>query len=431
MSILKQALESIDFQNREFGETLERYFALIEEKYSSVKEINESEEVKAIEELTFKRTGVRVRFRFDGLDGGYTITPIINGNHIFLDPMFKGYEFSSYDKLTTKLKNYKGKSYIDLKNAKVSGMFSEIVSPIVLGAFSYKYLTPGEMTGVFLHELGHIFNTYVYMDNLATTNQVMACVTTALTDTKGDSKKYEVRLKEIGKLVKGKEDVFVDLAEIDDKNIIVSVVIDRVMDTTRDMVKSSGYTFTSEEALSDNFATKFGYGKELVTGLVKSSKRTGSYEYNSFARCMMLISQGIALTTIAGFTAGSFLVSPLYGLFFLALSAGFLYSTGTAHQDYTYDNLKTRYLRIKEQIIHGIKKEGLSDKEKRTQLETLKTLDTLISEVNSEPMLYNKVVDFLFKKHSKERKLIDLQRDLESLAANSIYAKAAELSLIK
>ena len=63
--------------------------------------------------------------------------------------------------------------------------------------------------------------------------------------------------------------------------------------------------------------------------------------------------------------------------------------------------------------------------------QALKIIDKHILEVKERLDFVRIISNFVFSNNRREKKAIELQRDLESLAANSIYAKAAELSLIK
>lgn len=433
MSILKQALESIDFQNREFGETLERYFALIKEKYKDINEINKSEEIKAIQDFTFKRTGIKVKLKVNKGDGGYTMIPLINSNHIFLDPIFRGLEVKEFKQNLLKLKKFKEESTIDIKNAKVTGMFSIIESPIVLGMGFFKSnFSPAEITATYLHELGHIFTTYEFIGNTAITNQALACVVKSLNEAgSAGSEKHVVVLKELGKTISGENDLFEDLVNVTDRAVITTVIVDRVNKETRSLTGSSNYDLTASESLADVFATRFGYGKELVTALAKIHKEFSSPEYSTVVRLSMLWVDSCNYVWLPLFIILNLSSVPFQGPILILFMIFLAYLRGERLRDYTYDDLKVRYLRVKEQIITSLKNKNIDAKEKAEKLAALKIIDKHILEVKERLDFVRIISNFVFSNNRREKKAIELQRDLESLAANSIYAKAAELSLIK
>ncbi len=427
MNPLRAAMESIAFQDKGFANSLTKYFQSILDNYKNGHDAQNSEERDQIVKLTFERTGIKINLTIDG-DNSFTYLPEINNGHIFKHHWFRETANNDENVLLKRMKLFKQTSYVDLKNARVGGFFSEIESPIYVGYDLLKMskLSAAEAAAAYLHELGHVFTTYEYLSATITGNIALSTAVRALN--KNDSKKYEFVLKELGKTISNNDQMFAELNEVTDKSVVTTLIIGNTQDWYRSESGVSNYDNTTSEALADAFCVRFGLGREIVSGLAKIHKAYGSPEYSNFMRVYSLIHQtmvfyvGPVAMILFGLTSTAALIV-VFGLFAFFVS-------GENIRNFTYDDLRVRYLRVKEQIIESLKNNKLSKTDKQTQLAAISFIEKQIQEVKSVPDIFRVSANFLLPSNRRAKKAIELQRELEQLSANDIFAKAAELSVM-
>ena len=427
MNPLRAAMESIAFQDKGFANSLTKYFQSILDNYKNGHDAQNSEERDQIVKLTFERTGIKINLTIDG-DNSFTYLPEINNGHIFEHHWFRETANNDENVLLKRMKLFKQTSYVDLKNARVGGFFSEIESPIYVGYDLLKMskLSAAEAAAAYLHELGHVFTTYEYLSSTITGNIALSTAVRALN--KNDSKKYEFVLKELGKTISNNDQMFAELNEVTDKSVVTTLIIGNTQDWYRSESGVSNYDNTTSEALADAFCVRFGLGREIVSGLAKIHKAYGSPEYSNFMRVYSLIQQTMVLYSgpvaliLFGLTFPAAL-TVVFGLFAFFVS-------GENSRNFTCDDLRVRYLRVKEQIIESLKNNKLSKTDKQTQLAAISFIEKQIQEVKSVPDVFRASANFLLPSNRRAKKAIELQRELEQLSANDIFAKAAELSVM-
>lgn len=438
MSKLTMALEAIDFQKSDFADQLTAVFEKLSQ-YNSYQEANESPEVSTIEKLVRDRIGLSIRLNIGNSSMASVSIPILNNNHVFIDPLFQGFRENNYNKNLQLMKDFKSSSFVDLKNAKVGGFFSTIEFAIDIGfkLFTYDKLSPREVTACFLHEIGHAFTQCEFFTRCVMTNQALACATRSLQEAKNDptNSKHVYVVKELGRLVADNDNYFQDLTEVTDNKVVTTVIIGKTLQFNQSNMDTSYYDQTSCEAQADAFATRFGLGREVVTGLAKTHKMANYDEYRMSGNMLQLMGEFLTLVLTPISVILTLVVAGLGGVllstYFLVVGTLALYGKGTSAQDYSYDKLKVRFLRVKEQVITGMKNRNISNKEKKDLLESLDTIESKINELKDSPSLFRAIADYVFNSHKKAKMAIELQRNLEALTANDIYAKAAALSMVK
>ena len=435
MNKLRAALEAIDFQGPEFANKLISLFEIILAS-TTAKLATESKALKEVVDLTFKTTGIKIDLTFENDYDSYTYTPYINGSHIFTDPMFRGFETNDTNRLLTLMQNFKSRTYVDLKNAKVGGFFSEVVSPIYLGWQEMQYINASakECVAIFLHELGHIFTMYEFYTRTIFTNQALACVTRSLNSVsmQPSDPKHQYVLKKLGEIIDDNADYFQEISEIKDGTIITSVIIGKTFRPEFSDMKTIKYDYSSCEAQADAFAARFGLGRDLVTYLVKVNKTYGTAAYSSFERLNIIFVETVSLVfkpTLA--ISASIVTGNLVYLLLLLITFMSVLLNGETFKDFTYDDLKVRFARIKEQLVSSIKNQKVSNADKKLVLYSIKEIEAAMAEAKNTPSIYRTISNFIFPFNRKLKNMIELQRDLEVLSANDIYSRAAELSLDK
>lgn len=432
------ALEMIEVQNDNFGKDLEALHTVLKEiiikNNIRAKDVAELKVINDIKKLVHTRLGLNVRFITNSIIAA--VMPFYPGpNHVFMHKMFKG-DLMVPDQKAFIKKNEGKKGSVDLKKAKVSGTFSEYEVKMYMNyidLFKELKASPAEATAILLHELGHAFYSCSYSDRIDTTNQILSDIATNLTGKKDLT--TEIVYKEITKLNPNVTEAYID--EIVNGNRVIAgpKLAKVIFEGFHHQLKDETYDRTSFEAMADNFAGRFGYGRPLITGLEKLGHLYQSPDYYTSMRMSMYWGQIILLTvlTIAviglvGFTIPAVIISSLIITFFI-------YAWGEANKDYTYDDTKFRFNRVKQDMINQLKPllekdDGASKAQIKQLLDNIEDAQRAMDEVKPFSLLFSTFSNFVFPSNRKARQSVKEQQLIESLAANDLFIKAASLKTL-
>ena len=456
IGIMQVANESIDFQrNDPFVRELARCYSDImqdikDKKFESRTDLRMSRYKKEIDKLIFDRFGIKTNVDIGTAEFGMVNIFMMNPNHSFTDlaDLYRQYDLMADQEIG--LINIKSKEgTVDLEKAKVTGFFSEYKHDMWLGISSWAShgLTPMEGVAITIHEIGHAFTWYEYSDRLTRTNRVMSELTHELMNN-NDPKKKRYILKElpagskltdsdIDTIVNGTNRVIVGLRLLKLTGIVMG-----------DQMGMGFYNRTTSEQMADNFATKFGVGKDLVTGLDKIYTYYKRPEKSLLTRMLLNFFDVILLLAFLNFTKLLYigvlgvLSAPMgLALVVAAVSLYIIYhnwsvyfdqvgSRRESNQYMTYDHLKDRYTRVRQQIIQELKDPTLPKKYVTECIEKLEVIDRCIATTED----YRGIINLLFRMFSvndrDSKAMVDLNRDLEALANNDLYLMSAKLSTL-
>jgi len=433
------AIEVIDFQDNSFGIKLEAIVSKLKESldkkvYKTVTDLENSSELSELAGLIFARLGISVKFVTNNALAA--ILPFYsNKHHIFIDKFFRGnFSIEDQDKLLKDANNKKGT--VDLKHAKVGGIFSEYKHNLYMNFNDLFYvinLNPTEVTAIMLHELGHAFYACEYSDRIESINQVLANVAKEL-----NPKKKEKDLTYIFKELKTINDKITE----EDVDIIVNgnrviagykwfkAIIDSDKINIASQMNNDKYDQSSFEQLADGFASRFSYGKSLIIALDKIHSKHGSAATSTslYVISQMLETAYLILMIVAPLVliSSSFPLAVMLGV----LNIFTFYTLGDSGKDLTYDALKDRYKRVRNEYISFIKDAGLPDNEIKDALQAIYAIDAVMNDTRKYISIINKISNFIFPSNRKARNAIEEQQLLESMANNELFLKAAELKTI-
>ena len=429
--LLQQSMESIHFQDGKFGAKMELIIQRIKDNKMSSKELADSPELKELEYLIYSNTGILVDLYFIDLNVAAAFVPTINSNHIFLNKAYDEYSVASVDRMVSLAKRHKEETIVDLKSGLVTGLFSKIKSPILMSfeeSFLNKNLEPRHTVAILLHELGHLFTNYEYAARTITTNQCIALISKSLMNKTNVSQHHFV-IEQVGELICKDKKSFVEFEHIDDIKILAGVIIDKSITQAKSELNTSNYDYSTCEYLADQYVARQGYGRELIERLDYSHKSILNPNYSATAGFFADFA-----STILGITAGlltSAVVSPVVGLFVVGyLLTTQLMGSSYSNKDYTYDDVQTRLKRIREQVIQQLKNTGEQNEYKAKMLKTLDDTKEIIDKTRIHETIYEKIFLFVSKKNRDAKTAVQLQRDLEELASNELFVKAAKLSTL-
>lgn len=439
------ALEVIDFQDNSFGSDLEVEVTklvnkIINKVYVEDKDIVGCEETNRLEKIIFNRLGIRVEFETNRSLAA--ILPFYtNKHHILLQDYLKG-DFALYQQEKILKKSVDKKGYVDTAKVKVGGIFSEYLHRLQInfGVLVNKYyLSPPEIVSIMLHELGHAFYAFEYSDRIDSNNQILVDVAKNIfTDKKEKNMVYIYKeLSKIDKNITEKEvDSLVNGNRITAGYTWYKLVIEANSPINGSQLLNKKYDETSFEQLSDNFASRFGYGRQLVISLdkLKNSELNteDSYAYIVFSEITSLLSYSlITVLSLLAMSSG-YIIAPLVVitlLIFRIFNTVFI-NNGEYFKNYDYDELRVRYKRIRHQYIELIKNSYLDKNEYKIAIDNIYTIDKIIDQTQTHSFIFNKIANLLLGVNRAADNSIKEQQLLEDLAHNDLFLKSAELKAI-
>ena len=423
------ATESIDFQGTDFFDDLvEEINRLRGDKKGNRKGLYSRGAEGGLIKIVEKRTKLKLAKLSGGPPAVYT--PHIHGNHVFLnqefetwaESYFKDYSASSdSDELFKKYKTNKVEGWVDLKRGQVGGCFCDMNYRMLMPAnmIEGNEYTAEEVAAIMLHEIGHLFTFVEFASRTATTNQALSLISRQLSKSTDYSKNKIVIAKfaqDIG--FTGEEAERLGACKNDEE---VSIVFTQAkIETCKRQLGASIYDVSSCEYLADQFATRHGAGVHLTTGLDKLHKSAWS-SISTSDRIALTILTGVYLVGVGFYvyTFPIFMLTAIFGLFVV----------GPSKENDIYDNPFARMRRIKQQIIERLKDKDVENDEKDMLLEHISVIDRVMKDYDGQDGLrWWQTFAYIFRPgyrgaHNMEM----LQKDLESMAGNDLFAAAAQL----
>lgn len=278
--------------------------------------------------------------------------------------------------------------------------------------FDGREYTSGEISAVVLHEVGHVWSFFEHLVRFRTTNQILITLIRELDGTQ-DQEKREIIIKEAGEMLSLEN---IDAQDLRNKNntTIYTVIITNLARKNRSQSGVEGYDINSFEALSDQFATRNGAGKDLVTALDKLYRgtiyRRGWASY-FFVELLKLCIFGLGVFEVAVGQAWA-----AYTTF--ALLAGLLLAD--SHHDW-YDKAGARFVRIRNQLIEELKDESLPKEDSARIRHDIEVIDDVNKNFKDYTQLIGLVYDYLIPSGANKRKQIEFQQSLEEMASNKLF----------
>lgn len=381
--------------------------------------------------LIFKRTGISTEIDLNSDTFGCVWPCYLNVNHALLDSYWHGMDYlKDQKKIVEAAKKQEG--WVDLKRARVGGVFSEYKHPVCIGAvlnFWDADLTPRECAAILVHELGHAFTYYEFSDRLTVSNQVLLDLATAINE--NDSKKRVFLLKELGENLSGNPDMFDDIGDETNRTIFGLKLFRRCVGWVSSQMPQSRLNEISSEQLADNFAVRFGLGRALATGLFRIEKEFGSPDItgNFNAWHSFFVNLLGFFTLILGAVGGSLFCGILAGTWAFFYAVGFP-MFGEQRKDYCHGEAVVRYKRMRDALMERLSRGNFSNEVKKQVIADIKAMDKILPQLQESKTITDHMADFLFKKNRDIRNDTQLQLLLEDLTHNNLFLKSAELQTL-
>lgn len=412
---LSLGLEAITFQtdNLLFKELTLAITALQSGKDYSKKAVDALQ----IPKMIANRTGLNITFAVD-LDpsaNAYVIPPQIDKNHVLIIEHWR--EAVGNKEGWNLAKAAKGplKGSVDLKEGKVFGIFSEIVFNMFVtrGLIESTQYTAGEKAAIILHETGHLFTYCEFLGFTSKTNVILHAATEGIMAETDVVRKYEI-INETSKVLGTKFEDPDALVQIKDKEVLQTVILRQALMNTPSMGGSSIYDLTGFEALSDQFATRHGAGRELITALDKMHKSYFPPAYQPTIVHLMLTAVKIMFF--------GFLVVGTWGLALILLMINPAIKL--------YDDPEARLSRIRREIVAGLKDRNIPAALRAKLIEDLEVVDAIIEPLNDKRGVLELIHTCLTPSGRRQYSQLKFQVDLEKLANNDLFITAAKLKAL-
>lgn len=382
----------------------------------------------AIESVTNIKTNINVDIK-DYLDA-YVYYPKIDVNSPLVaawgaSGRFNNKEMLTNDGLALLQKKSKKTAWVDRSTSKVHGAFTEIVTNIHVSShlLATLVLTPEEAASTIVHEVGHIFTYYETLGTTIASNYAMMSIVDAYTKAP-DVPRRIVLLKNAASAVEFNGLDIEVAANAKSTRELAFILIDANVKTIRSQTGLSVYDENGFEFLSDQFATRHGCGRHLVTALDKMHRGHDTDYMGSTSRFFMHVAEVCLIVFLGAATlvipAIAFIpVLLIYGSFAISPFGG------------SYDRIGDRFQRIRNDMVHALKSKGITVVKQKTIIADIEEIDKITAEIKPYFSLLDWLAISLRSKFRQQRDQKQLEQELEKLATNDLFIKAAQFTHLK
>lgn len=416
--------ESIQFQNDMFFQEL----AMVIEPLRKVSDIQRSAELQALEAVINHHTGINLRIETDNIDDDVPsiYIPQLDKNNVLVAGWRQALTINAdANRLIQQAGDGMVRGGVDLRTGKVTGAFADILVTLALPPKLLKgsRYTNEELAAKLLHECGHYYVFCEFLGRTVTTNQVLAGISRGLDKTDSQHERKAILMNAKKALALTELDVE-ELSLVTDKSVVSAVIVRNVMKQAVSEIGSNVYDCNTWEYLSDQYATRMGAGRHLITALDKlgrdadetSFRSTSYFLFMEGAKVVMgLAAIGAATTGPAGIILGFFFTG---GLLLWAAADG----VGSSD----YDRPGTRFKRIRNQLVERLKVKKSPEDQKRTR-EDIAACDLILEGVNDRLPWLSVIATWMSPATRERLRAEELQQQLETLASNNLFVKASEL----
>lgn len=312
---------------------------------------------------------------------------------------------------------------VDLVNARVDGIFSEINCRlcISISMFGSKLWTARELAEAITHEVGHILSYFAAIADVVSYNYLISASVDRILGVEDKVKRVQL-IEEVGELI-GVEFQSSDvIADASSKNTLYKVLVTETAKSRRAETGSVTYANHSWERLSDMIVTRMGGGAALATALVKKDKelpailRSSDYSSNTFH----YITQSVK---VIGIILGSSLAPSVFVPVMAVLATLYGNLNDETFQD--HDTPERRLKAIERGIIDRLKIKNISREEQEGIQEDLSVVRGLLENIKEKPdvtTIMGRIMSGKYLGKSKEdAQLRDYMEELEELSANELF----------
>jgi hypothetical protein len=419
-SIPQTSFEAIDHQAGDFFEALT---AIVSSghgaTFTGLKSRGIDKQLSAcIKRFTNLTIQVRFMDSFESPGDAWIGIPATDMNHAILDDgarLFYQEYFSGKSLISEHSKKAGLLTRVDRVRGKVYGDYTNIVAELGIADefFNSQYYEPEECAAVILHEVGHYFSYIEFLSCAITTNFVLSQLADGLSRATNPKERetYIVMAKDV--LGSSANVNAEELSRASDPNAVEIVLVKDYIEMKR---VEFGYDFFNQatwEAMADQFCSRQGAGRPLLTALDKIERRYGfdiamrGKTAFYFAEVLKVIFTLSIVGTIVGLTM------------ILCDSANFLYG-----------RMPVRYERIRAELVDRLKDRKLDKAKQASITADIAVIDEIMKTVSDQRQWFSYIGAMLFTAKREYYKAEAVSRELEKLGANDFFVHSAKLRLL-
>ena len=425
MGLIKQGIlsqESIDFQSDIFFKQLVSVL-----KQASSKEIKISVAENELGKMIMDRFGLDLEVKLNTNYAPCIEIPDMDRNHPLLQQYLRNFmRNADSNKMLKNAKEGVIQGSVNIRTAKVTGVFSKICKtmhlPLATMLGVYK-MTEEEIAAACLHEIGHPFTYFEYVSRTASTNQVLAAATRAMEGSDNAAERKAV-FKAISKDYDLTDDECERLSSTTSTESVTTIVLIAAVRQSRSELGINVYDCNSWEQLADQFASRMGAGRYLVTGLSKLYQ--GSVSARSWPAYFAM--EGVKLF-VFGLSIG-LVVTPAFSLGAYMLFLGWIWCVIDGPFDATYDRPGARLRRIRNDLVERLK---ITSKTEHPEVVASihRDLDLMEEQLKnmSDKLPFYYAINKIFNSGFRTRmKAEQIQQELEAMVSNDLFVQATKLA---
>jgi uncharacterized membrane protein len=429
-------MESIDFQGNGFFNDLVKAVETCHKNCFGAKNYAEfigTPEAEHLLSVVKKHTGITLFYTTRYEEYGPAIIPAqIKEGHVFTEdgmrdhPEIMNMISSTHGKNRSKVVS----GSVNLKEAKVYGFFADQPNELLMPMASLTQLslwgtemTAEEIAAILMHEIGHAFTFFEFLTRTSRTNQVLAYLSQKRTT--GNPEEIKSALAFVSKTVGMTKDQekAIENAKSDEETAVLLMTIGG--EKMRSELGVDFYDSTACEQLADQFACRMGCGHHVIFALEKLG---GLEVYNAHKSKWGYLIEGFWYTCLISslfLTSGFILALGVVHILLIGLEIGF-----AEHLKPIYDNGEYRPKRIMQDMIERLKDRTITQDEKVSLVENIERLKIIVATKDATPSILEYIKLLVNSSYKKAINYEVLQKQLETLASNSLYTQAAKLQLL-
>lgn len=378
-----------------------------------------------VDRSVYDHTGITTNGLFwPGGDNAAMVIPTMTRGNVLNRAEFNKFVAKKFDADKLSFYNLEKQGWIDPANSRVGGAFSEIVFKMIVGELFLfgKTFTPEEAATVILHEVGHAYTFLQFIADTVVINAVLQRTWAELTSGTPDKKVRMILTKAADDMAIQNKDWLQSIEDGTAADVAFKVLATVVAIEPRLMDNKRYFSMDAAEELADIFAARHGAGRAVVTMRSKfMSADSRSYGVLAGVAYTFL---GVALMPFVG----------VIGLPVAMLGALLTYC-GVAEASKAPDlsTFKQLSLKMRNQFVERIKLMDLPKEELVEEIASIDLVDKIVQGYHgdADPAMLVKFLDMFRRGKMDARASRDYTDKLESLAANDLFIRAAQLGSVR
>ncbi|BAW19224.1 putative virion structural protein [Ralstonia phage RP31] len=419
MKLLNLGTESIAFQTGAFFKDLTLLVQDLRASGSSGEDAMSKFCVR-IDKCISDHTGITTNTKFwPGGDNAFVVVPGLARGNVLNRMSFNKFLDKNFDADKLSFYNLEKKGWIDPANSRVGGAFSEITFRMFIGeAFLLgSTFTPEEAASVILHETGHAYTFLQFLADSIVVNVVLQRTWQELTNANADKKVKLILTKAADDMAVESRDWLEAVQDGTDPEVAFRVLVTAVQVEPRLMDNKRYFSMDTAEELADIFAARHGAGRAIVT--MRSKFQSDSKSYG------ILLGIGWSLLGLLSAPIAPEVGIPIFLMGALITISG-VHAAGNQLDVTTF---KQEAKKMRNQFVEKLKQSGLPKEEIAEAVESIELTDEIVQKYNGDfsPPMVVKFLDMFRRGKMDARASREYTDRLESLAANDLFIRAAQL----